>query len=595
MNAREHPNLRSDRPVHTISPFILDGTAGPLMAVYYRPSSAVPFATNVMFAPPFGEEMNRCRAMVALQARALCALGVGTLVLDPHGTGDSAGEFVEATWDRWRSDLKRGIDWLRQQAHGCSAVWGVRLGAIMAAQLAAEDAGIDRLMLWQPVTQGKAFWTQFLRIRIAAEMGLKAGVKTTEELRRRSAAGEAVEVSGYMVGPELAMQLDTLGLPGADALTGKRVSWFEVLPDEQTTLPRASAKAVDELRAAGMEIEMHTVLGPPFWHVHERAVAPALTAATSESVGRWAGANRQDQNIIGPTSHTTGRSEYPVVLRCGEDELMAVVHKSQAPRARGVVIVVAGGPQFRSGAHRQFVSLARRLSAEGYPVMRFDLRGMGDSSGEYLGYQHSRADLRSAVDQFISAEPSVREVVLFGECESASGILFYAYQDSRVAGTVLVNPWVRTEEGQAMAFLKHYYTDRILSRQFWLDVLHGRFRPARALKTLVETVRSTVRGRWTIGKAGPAAGDADFDALPLPVKTAEGLRRYKGPVFVVMSGQDYIAREFDEVTKSSPAWTGLLQQPRLSRLDVEGADHTFSKEQWKKDVHDAMVAWLAKW
>jgi len=583
--------------MHTIRAFIIDGDAGPLIAVYYRPSSAVPFVTNVIVAPPFGEEMNRCRAMVSMQARAMSASGIGTLVLDPYGTGDSAGEFVEATWDQWRSDLKRGIDWLRRDAGGCGAAWGVRLGAIMAAQLATEDSEIDRLMLWQPVTQGKAFWTQFLRIRIAAEMGTKGGVKTTEELRQRSAAGEAVEVSGYMVGSALAMQLDTLALPGVDALAGKRVSWFEVLADEQTPPPRASTKVLDELRAGAVEAELHAVIGPPFWHVHERAVAPALIAATSESVARWSDPARPAQNRVdaASTHDTADRSEYPLVLPCGEDELMAVVHKSKVQSKRGVVIVVAGGPQFRSGAHRQFVSLARRLSDDGYPVMRFDLRGMGDSSGAYLGYQHSRADLRSAIDRFMAAEPSVREVVLFGECESASGILFYAFQDGRVAGTVLVNPWVRTEEGQAMAFLKHYYRDRIFSRQFWLDVVHGRFRPIRALKTLVETVRSTVRGWWTIGAAGPAAGDANFDALPLPVKTAEGLRRYKGPVFVVMSGQDYIAREFDEVTKSSPAWTGLLQQPRLRRLDVEGADHTFSKEHWKKGVHDAVVSWLGSW
>lgn len=578
----------------TIHPFTIDGAAGPLLAVHYRPPDNVAWVANVIFAPSFAEEMNRCRAMVSMQARAWSEMGIGTLVLDPHGTGDSAGEFAEATWEGWRSDLTRGIDWLRQHAGGCDTVWGARLGAIMAAQLAADDPQIRRLLLWQPVTQGKSFWTQFLRIRIAAEMAQKNGIKTTEELRRRSAAGEPIEVSGYMVGPELALHLDTLAFPAAEALAGRQVAWFEVLADEQSQVPRANAKAVDDLRGAGLQVELHTVLGPPFWHVHERAVAPPLIAATCNVAREWPaiGGARSASIESAPSDDQKARREYPLVLSCGEDELMSVVHRASGGVARGVVIVVAGGPQFRSGAHRQFVALARRLSAEGYPVMRFDLRGMGDSSGQYLGYQHSRADLRAAVDQLLAAEPHLKEVVLFGECESASGILFYAYQDGRVAGVVLVNPWVRTEEGQAMAFLKHYYADRLLSRQFWLDVVHGRFRPAAAARTLIDTIRSTLRGRQTIGRAGPATDEADFDALPLPVKTAEGLRRYKGPALIVMSGQDYIAREFDEVTRSSPAWAGLLQQPRVQRVDVEGADHTFSKAQWKKDVHDAMVTWL---
>ena len=53
--------------------------------------------------------MNRCRAMVALQARAFAALGAGTLVLDPFGTGESSGEFVAASWATWGDDLQRVI------------------------------------------------------------------------------------------------------------------------------------------------------------------------------------------------------------------------------------------------------------------------------------------------------------------------------------------------------------------------------------------------------------------------------------------------------------------------------------------------------
>ena len=41
-----------------------------------------------------------------------------------------------------------------------------------------------------------------------------------------------------------------------------------------------------------------------------------------------------------------------------------------------------------------------------------------------------------------------------------------------------------------------------------------------------------------------------------------------------MSGRDYIAREFDEVTRSSEAWRGLLDQPRVQRTDIADADHT---------------------
>ena len=98
---------------------------------------------------------------------------------------------------------------------------------------------------------------------------------------------------------------------------------------------------------------------------------------------------------------------------------------------------------------------------------------MGDSSGTYHGFEHSGPDLKAAIDALLARETRVEEVVLFGECESASGILFYAYTDARVKGIVLVNPWVRTEEGRAQVIIKHYYASRLLSRDFWRKVRTG--------------------------------------------------------------------------------------------------------------------------
>ena len=79
-------------------PLLLPGAQGPLCAWYYSPAPGLAPRGDVLVLPAFAEEMNRCRAMVALQARAWSAQGVGTLVVDGFGTGDSAGEFADATW-----------------------------------------------------------------------------------------------------------------------------------------------------------------------------------------------------------------------------------------------------------------------------------------------------------------------------------------------------------------------------------------------------------------------------------------------------------------------------------------------------------------
>jgi exosortase A-associated hydrolase 1 len=442
---------------------------------------------------------------------------------------------------------------------------------------------------------GKAYWTQFLRIRIAADMGQADGVKTTEQLRQRSAAGQVVETSGYLVGPDLARHLDTLAMPPGERLKGKQVCWFDVATTVDAAVPRASAKQADEWRAQGVRLTTAQVVGPSFWQVHERDVAPALVEATSSAVRAWdLPARTPRQPGPGTAQHPSPAAEYPVAFPCGDAELAGVIHRGASDAKLGVVIVVAGGPQFRVGAHRQFVSLARLFASKGYPVMRFDLRGMGDSSGDYLGYHHSRPDIRAALDELMRREPSLRQVALFGECESASGILFYASQDERVGRIALANPWVRTAEGQAEVILKHYYLDRLRSAEFWRNVLGGRFKWRDSLSSLLDVLRNYWQGRRSkrVGLSAEAA--PDFDHLPLPAKTAEGLRRFRGSVLVLMSGRDYIAREFDEVTRSHEAWKGLLSDPRIRRKDIADADHTFSKPEAKAEAHGTLLEWLAQ-
>jgi exosortase A-associated hydrolase 1/exosortase A-associated hydrolase 2 len=573
--------------------FCLEGRQGPLLALYYPPQGRAHELGDVLLAPAFAEEMNRCRAMVSMQARALAQIGIGTLVLDPYGTADSAGEFSEATWSGWRQDLVLGLQWLRAYGNGCRTLWGIRLGALMALELACEDRQIERLLFWQPVLDGKQFFTQFLRIRIAAELEQSDGIKSTEELRKLAAAGETIEVSGYRLSPELARELDTLRLPDPAQLNGRSVLWCEVVPAADSNVSRANMKVVEAWPALGLDVRFERVVGPSFWQVHEREVAPDLIAATTRLMSAAAAAAQTQPAPPAAVREVTGAAEYPVTFRCEGDDLVGIIHRGKPGVRRGVVIVVAGGPQYRAGAHRQFVALARRLAERGHPVLRFDMRGMGDSAGEYRGFQQSQADIRAAIEALLTHEPETDSVVLLGECESASGILFYAFRDPRAQGLVLVNPWVRTEGGRAEVIMKHYYLSRLTSRDFWRKVAAAKFNPLQSLRSFAATFGAYLQGRKL--RSQTADDDSEITNLPLPVKTAAGLRRFRGSVLILMSGNDYIAREFDEVVKSSQAWSGLLEQPRITRRDLAGADHTFSRDAWKRQAQDWVCDWVASW
>src|SRR4030095_1965420 len=133
--------------------------------------------------------------------------------------------------------------------------------------------------------------------------------------------------------------------------------------------------------------------------------------------------------------------ERALTFHCEGDPLVGVLSGATLTAARGVLIVV-GGPQYRSGSHRQFTLLARHLAEQGVPSLRFDYRGMGDSGGAPRTFENVRSDIRCAVNAMCDVLPGMKDVVIWGLCDAASAALLYAHQDARVSGVVLLNPWV---------------------------------------------------------------------------------------------------------------------------------------------------------
>ena len=271
--------------------------------------------------------------------------------------------------------------------------------------------------------------------------------------------------------------------------------------------------------------------------------------------------------------------EEAVVFPCGDDELVGVFALPERSAPRGVLIVV-GGPQYRAGSHRQFTRLARYLAQRGIVSLRFDYRGMGDSSGAARTFEHAAEDIRAAVDRLVERLPAPREVVIWGLCDAASAALMYAQADPRVSGLILVNPWVRTEAGLARAQLRHYYGARLLQASFWQKLVQGEFKPARAARSFGESLLRSIRRR------------RDHIGQPLPERMEAGLRRFEGRVLLILSGKDLTAQEFNSVAAGSPGWQGLLREPRVTRFEMAEANHTFSRHDWREQVLSRTSAWL---
>lgn len=280
--------------------------------------------------------------------------------------------------------------------------------------------------------------------------------------------------------------------------------------------------------------------------------------------------------------------ELAVRFACEDEDLFGVLSLPERPHKRGVLVVV-GGPQYRAGSHRQFTLLARGLAEQGYATFRFDYRGMGDSEGAPRSFEQVDIDLRAAVDQFFALVPTLEEVVIWGLCDGASAALFYAHQDPRIKGLVLLNPWVRTAEGLAKATLKHYYRARLFEPELWKKLFSGRFAFRSAASSLLAQLR-TVLGKRSSADGGASASDK-ATPIPLPERMRRGLQAFSGPVLFIYSGADLTAKEFLDLVGGSPQWQTLLNSPRITQHSLAEADHTFSRRIWR----DRVQGWTAEW
>jgi exosortase A-associated hydrolase 1 len=293
-------------------------------------------------------------------------------------------------------------------------------------------------------------------------------------------------------------------------------------------------------------------------------------------------------------------AEVPLVFKCGADDLVGILHLPDQVGTRGVVLVV-GGPQYRVGSHRLFVDVARSLARAGIPVFRFDYRGMGDSDGHYLGFEHIDEDIRAAMDAFERTIPGLEEIVLWGLCDAASAILFYASSDTRVKGIALLNPWARTVAGQARAYLKHYYVQRLLDRDFWRKWVTGNANPMTMMNSLLRVLADARRpgtnprpSRPEQGSqgSGPIMPAPASDPAPLPDRMARSMAAFRGRVLIITSGNDLTAREFNDLARTSGRWRRLLCNPHVTVHDLKECNHTFSREAWWNKVAALTFKWI---
>jgi len=246
-------------------------------------------------------------------------------------------------------------------------------------------------------------------------------------------------------------------------------------------------------------------------------------------------------------SHTFG---------CGRLTLAGTL--DTAPGTAGLLIV-SGGNDIRSGAFGGQADLAARIARAGFPVFRFDRRGVGDSEGENRGFRHSQRDITAALEAFRAMSPQVNHVIAFGNCDAASALMLAA--GAGCDGLVLSNPWTITQSDESgtappPAAIRTRYLEKLKN-------------PSEIGRLLGGGVNLRKLARGLVRAVSPAPPPSTLAA-----EMRAGLAQFAGEVRILLATADRTAQVFEA------AWDAA--DPRIRRC--AGAGHAY--------VDPAHRAWL---
>ena len=498
-------------------PFYFDSGDEKLFGWLHQPVSGHTADLGLVICKPFGYEVMCSHTSLRAFADSAAEMGVPALRFDYCGTGDSADIDPQADQLQvWTKDVLAAIAELQRRT-GVERVclFGLRLGALLAALTASQSKSVSSLVFIAPVISGRRYLRELRMTQLAAQLGrdpVDLTGKTTGE--GKSTATGSSEFSGYTLSAAtlaalLEVDLATLAPPASDILIidadnhpGSR-GWADALAEQQTrvkylTLPGLVGMLITAPHFAQVPHEMIAAMNEWLRPFLDRDKSPPRIANHGHLGGELAVA----PNILrlpGDDDADDTVTERPAIFAT-DAALFGIVTEPHAGEVRRrAVILLNPGADCHIGANRMHVSLARRWARRGYIVLRMDLAGLGDS-GKRPGQPDNEVFSPAALDDVRAAIELVRDrygasdITLGGLCSGAYHSLRAAVAALPVNRILLVNPenyfWqkgMRLEDLQLADVVRNpgVYRARVLSGAAWIRLLSGNVNLWRVLKVYV--------------------------------------------------------------------------------------------------------------
>ena len=247
-------------------------------------------------------------------------------------------------------------------------------------------------------------------------------------------------------------------------------------------------------------------------------------------------------------------------------------------RKQGVVILNAG-VLHRVGPNRVHVLLARSLAAAGFPVLRFDFSGIGDSARRAGNEPFSVKVAREAALalELLSRSRGVSEFLLFGICSGADHGLQVARLDNRIVGAALIDGY----NLPSFLLLLHFYRNKLLNPRSWIRFLAGRSLTWGLLRTLTVEGGATRATLAQAESALPTRAEFVAQTLALADRGTELLLLYTGQSPAYYNYRKLLRRKLGR----------LASRDRVRVERMADSDHVFTLAQNQSRLIDLVNTW----
>jgi dienelactone hydrolase len=251
---------------------------------------------------------------------------------------------------------------------------------------------------------------------------------------------------------------------------------------------------------------------------------------------------------------------------------------SKQDPARPMIVILNAGIVHRVGPYRMHVDIARRLAAEGFSTLRFDLSGLGDSEmrkDTRSDEERAVLDVQEAMDH-LERTLGAKRFILLGLCSGADNAHPVSVRDPRVVGGVFLDGFGYETTG----FYLHHYWARVTDYRRWINVARRAWARARKLIFGADEAAGVAKTKTYVREFPPREKmEAEVQAL-----ADRGMQL----LYIYTSG---VLRYLNHKRQFWAMFPKLRPAPNLRLEYYPAADHTYSRLADREWLFDTIREW----